>query len=126
MLSGLCFARMLIHFSSGKFQVLDLSTFYFRFREFWHDFWYKLGHIECSGFAAPGRSQRSCKTIGLFYVIIHFIRSRINLLDLIIGNMASNDCDDVYLAAEGFLSLADDQRMLLLVPTVASGTDTDM
>ena len=26
-LSGLCFAGMLIHFRSGKFQVLDLSTF---------------------------------------------------------------------------------------------------
>ena len=71
------------------------------FREFRHDLCYKLGHIECPGFAAPGRSQRSCKTIGLFYVIIHFIRSRINWLDLIIGNMASNDegqgsgdCDD--------------------------------
>ena len=25
--SGLCFAGMLIHFRSGKFQVLDLSTF---------------------------------------------------------------------------------------------------
>ena len=60
-------------------------------REFRHDLCYKLGHIECPGFAAPGRSQRSCKTIGLFYVIIHFIRSRINWLDLIIGNMASND-----------------------------------
>ena len=69
--------------------------------EFRHDLCYKLGHIECPGFAAPGRSQHSCKTIVLFYVIIHFIRSRINWLDFIIGNMASNDegqgsgdCDD--------------------------------
>ena len=43
--------------------------------------------------------------------------------------MASNNegqgsgyCDDVYLAADGFLSLADDQPMLLLGP---SGTETD-
>ena len=77
------------------------------FREFRHDLCYKLGHIECPGFAAPGRSQRSCKTIGLFYVIIHFIRSRINWQDLIIGNMASNDegqgsvsfcCSTIYVA----------------------------
>ena len=61
------------------------------FREFRHDLCYKLGHIECPGFAAPGRSQHSCKTIVLFYVIIHFIRSRINWLDLIVGNMASKD-----------------------------------
>ena len=47
--------------------------------------------------------------------------------------MASNDegrgsgaCDDVYLAADEFLSLADDQPMLLLGPLVASGTETDM
>ena len=46
--------------------------------------------------------------------------------------MASNDeghgsgyCDDVYLAADTFLSLADDQPMLLLGPPVASGTETD-
>ena len=46
--------------------------------------------------------------------------------------MASNDegqgsgyCDDVYLAADEFLSLADDQPMLLLGPPVASGTETD-
>ena len=60
-------------------------------REFRHDLCYKLGHIECPWFAAPGRSQHLCKTIGLFYVIIHFITSRINWLDLIIGNMASNN-----------------------------------
>ena len=36
------------------------------FREFRHDLCYKLGHIECLRFAAPGRSQHSCKTIGLF------------------------------------------------------------
>ena len=46
--------------------------------------------------------------------------------------MASNDegqgcgdCDNVYLAADEFLSLADDQPMLLLGPLVASGTETD-
>ena len=46
--------------------------------------------------------------------------------------MASNDegqgsgyCDDVYLAADEFLSLADDQPMLLLGPPVASGTETN-
>ena len=46
--------------------------------------------------------------------------------------MASNDegqgsgyCDDVYLAVDEFLSLADDQPMLLLGPRVASGTETD-
>ena len=66
-----------------------------------------------------------------FYVIIHFIRSRINGLDLIIGNMASNnegqgfgDCDDAYRAADEFFSLADDQPVLLLGPPVASGTET--
>ena len=31
------------------------------FREFRHDLCYKLGHIECPRFAAPRRSQRSCK-----------------------------------------------------------------
>ena len=36
------------------------------FHEFRHDLCYKLGHIECQGFAAPGRSQHSCKTIVLF------------------------------------------------------------
>ena len=36
----------------------------------------------------------------------------------------SGDCDDVYLAADEFLSLADDQPMLL-GPPVASGTKTD-
>ena len=46
--------------------------------------------------------------------------------------MASNDdgqgsgyCNDIYLAANEFLSLADDQLMLLLGPPVASGTETD-
>ena len=46
--------------------------------------------------------------------------------------MASNDegqgsgyCDDVYLAADEFLSLADDQPMLLLGPPVTSRTETD-
>ena len=38
----------------------------------------------------------------------------------------SGDCDNAYLAADKFLSLADDQRMLLLGPLVASGTETDM
>ena len=54
------------------------------------------------------------QNIGLLYGIIHFIRSRINLLDLIIGNMASNDdrqgsgdCDDIYWTADEFFSLAD-------------------
>ena len=37
----------------------------------------------------------------------------------------SGDCDDVYWAADDFLSLADDQPMLLLGPPVASGTETD-
>ena len=76
---------------------------------------------------------KSLQSIGLFYVIIHFIRSRINLLDLIIGNMASNNegqgsgyCDDVYLAADEFLSLVDDQPMLFPGPLVVSGTETDM
>ena len=35
------------------------------------------------------------------------------------------DCNDIYLAANEFLSLADDQLMLLLGPPVASGTETD-
>ena len=65
--SGLCFTGMLIHFRSGKFQALDLSTFSKGhaeiFREFWDDLCYKLGHIECPGFAAPGRSQRSCVSL---------------------------------------------------------------
>ena len=46
--------------------------------------------------------------------------------------MASNDegqgsgeCDDVYRAVDIFLSLADNQPMLLLGPSVASGTETD-
>ena len=38
----------------------------------------------------------------------------------------SSDCNDVYLAADEFLSLADDQRMLLLGPPIASWTDTNM
>ena len=37
----------------------------------------------------------------------------------------SGDCDDVYREANEFLSLADDQPMLLLGPSVASGTETD-
>ena len=37
----------------------------------------------------------------------------------------SRDCDDVYLAADEFFSLTDDQPMLLLGPLVASGTQTD-
>ena len=81
--SGLCFAGMLIHFRSGKFQVLDLSTFSKShaeiFREFRHDLCYKLGHIECPRFAAPGRSQRSCKTIGLFMSL--FILLGLELID---------------------------------------------
>ena len=32
------------------------------FREFQDDLCYKLGHIECPGFASSGRNQRSCKT----------------------------------------------------------------
>ena len=37
----------------------------------------------------------------------------------------SGDCDDVYLAADEFLSLADDQPMLLLGPPIISETDID-
>ena len=37
----------------------------------------------------------------------------------------SGDCDNVYLAGDKCLSLADDQRTLLLGPPVASGTETD-
>ena len=37
----------------------------------------------------------------------------------------SGDCDDVYLAADEYFSLTDDQPMLLLGPPVASGTKTD-
>ena len=37
----------------------------------------------------------------------------------------SGDCDDIYRAADEFLSLADDQPMLLLGPPVASGSETD-
>ena len=37
----------------------------------------------------------------------------------------SGDCGDVYRAADEFLSLADDQSMLLLGPPVASGAETD-
>ena len=103
------------------------------FHEFRHDLCYKLGHIECPWFAAPGRSQHSCKTIGLFYVIIHFIRSRINWIDLIVGNMASNDegqgsgdCDDVYLATHKYLSLPNDQRLLLLGPPISSEIDIEV
>ena len=53
-------------------------------------------------------------------------------LDLIIGNLASNneghgsgDCDDVYLAADKFLNLANNQRLLLLGPPVTSETDIE-
>ena len=39
--SGLCFAGVLIHFRSGKFQALDMSYLSKGhvgfFREFWHD-----------------------------------------------------------------------------------------
>ena len=49
------------------------------FREFRHDLCYKLGHIECPGFSAPGRSQRSCKTIGLFMSL--FILLGLELID---------------------------------------------
>ena len=49
------------------------------FREFRHDLCYKLGHIECPGFAAPGRSQRSCKTISLFMSL--FILLGLELID---------------------------------------------
>ena len=37
----------------------------------------------------------------------------------------SGDCDDVYLEADEFLSLAGDQPMLLPGPPVASGTEID-
>ena len=37
----------------------------------------------------------------------------------------SGDCDNVYLAGDKCLSLADDQPMLLLGPLVASGTKTE-
>ena len=37
----------------------------------------------------------------------------------------SGDCDDVYLAADEYFSLTDDQPMLLLGPPVASGNETD-
>ena len=37
----------------------------------------------------------------------------------------SGDSDNVYLAADKFLILVDDQRMLLLGPHIASGTETD-
>ena len=37
----------------------------------------------------------------------------------------SGDCDDVYLVADKYFSLTDDQPMLLLGPPVASGTETD-
>ena len=37
----------------------------------------------------------------------------------------SGDCDDVYLAADKFLNLADDQRLLLLGPPVTSETDIE-
>ena len=37
----------------------------------------------------------------------------------------SGDFDNVYLVADEFFSLTDDQPMLLLGPPVASGTETD-
>ena len=37
----------------------------------------------------------------------------------------SGDCDDAYQAVDEFFSLTDDQPMLLLGPSVASGTETD-
>ena len=43
-------SRFVHFFSKGHAEI---------FREFRHDLCYKLGHIECLGFAAPGRSQRS-------------------------------------------------------------------
>ena len=38
----------------------------------------------------------------------------------------SGDCDNIYLMVDKFLSLANDQRMLLMGPHVASETDTDI
>ena len=35
----------------------------------------------------------------------------------------SGDCDDFYLAADEFLNLVNDQRLLLLGPAVTSETD---
>ena len=49
------------------------------FRGFRHDLCYKLGHIECPGFAALGRSQHSCKTIVLFMSL--FILLGLELID---------------------------------------------
>ena len=67
------------------------------------------------GICRTRKESTFLQNIGLLYVIIHFIKSRINLLDLIVGNMASNDegqgsgdCDNVYLAVEEFLWKADD------------------
>lgn len=37
----------------------------------------------------------------------------------------SGDCDDVYLAADEYLNLANDQRFLLLGPPVSSETDIE-
>ena len=37
----------------------------------------------------------------------------------------SGDCDDAYRVTDEFFSLTDDQPMLLLGPSVASGTETD-
>ena len=81
-LSGLCFAGMLIHFYSGKFQVLDLSTFLAKVMlKFSVNFgmacatnWdissaRDLPHRE--GVNVPAKHRP-------FYVIIHFSRSRIN------------------------------------------------
>ena len=67
------------------------------------------------GICRTRKESTFLQNIGLLYVIINFIRSRINLLDLIVGNMASNnegqgsgDCDDVYRAADEFFSLTDE------------------
>ena len=38
----------------------------------------------------------------------------------------SGDCVDVYRAADEFLNLADDQRLFLLGPPVASETESDI
>ena len=37
----------------------------------------------------------------------------------------SGDCDDIYLAAHEYLSLANNQRLLLLGPPVTSETDIE-
>ena len=40
--SGLCFAGVLIHFRSGKFQALDMSYFSKGYARFFHEFWHDL------------------------------------------------------------------------------------